>query len=117
MKQQKIADIRAEKEQKKLLKNQAKMDVDIIDENSAFSHRSSILIGKVKASPAFSDIVGTLSITSNTTSKRRGNNGAVSRKALARKAVTNDFKVVEVKLRLLTNFFDVILKFVFSACS
>ncbi|KAF7993461.1 hypothetical protein HCN44_010056 [Aphidius gifuensis] len=97
VKQQKIADIRAEKEQKKLLKDRAKMDIEMLNEHNVLPHRPSILTfkGRVKPSQTFSDIVGTLSTASSATSRRRGN-GAVSRKALAKKAV-DDFKVVEIE--------------------
>lgn len=68
----------------------------MINEHNVLPHRPSILTfkGRVKPSQTFSDIVGTLSTASSATSRRRGN-GAVSRKALAKKAV-DDFKVVEV---------------------
>ncbi|KAG8040489.1 hypothetical protein G9C98_002485 [Cotesia typhae] len=99
VKRQKIADIKAEKEQKKLLKNRAKMDIiDTINKESVLPHRPSILTfkGRMKPSQTFSDIVGTLSTASNT-ARRRGN-GAVCRKALAKKAVaTDDFKVIEIE--------------------
>ncbi|KAH0540415.1 Usher syndrome type-1G protein homolog isoform X1 [Cotesia glomerata] len=99
VKRQKIADIKAEKEQKKLLKDRAKMDImDTINQESVLPHRPSILTfkGRMKPSQTFSDIVGTLSTASNT-ARRRGN-GAVCRKALAKKAVaTDDFKVIEIE--------------------
>lgn len=93
-----MADIRAEKEQKKLLKDRAKMDIETINENNILPHRPSILTfkGRMKPSQTFSDIVGTISTASNATTRRRGS--AVCKKALARKAVTDDFKVVEVMI-------------------
>lgn len=89
VKRQKIAEIKAEKEQKKLLKDRAKIDTESTNDN-VLAHRPSILTfkGRVKPSPTYSDIVGT-----GTGTKRQGS--AVHRKALARKAV-DDFKVVEV---------------------
>lgn len=107
VKRQKIADIKAEKEQKKLLKDRAKMDImDTINQESVLPHRPSILTfkGRMKPSQTFSDIVGTLSTASNT-ARRRGN-GAVCRKALAKKAVaTDDFKVIEVIILISLLFF------------
>lgn len=86
MKKQKIAETRAEKEQKKLIKDRVKSDFDTMNELN--SQRPGVLTfrGRMKPSPTFSDIVGT-------TTKRHGS--TVCRKALAKKAV-NDFKVVEV---------------------
>ncbi|RLU26527.1 hypothetical protein DMN91_000323 [Ooceraea biroi] len=90
MKKQKMAEIRAEKEQKKLIKDRerARSDFDAINELNA--QRPGVLTfrGRMKPSPTFSDIVGT-------TTKRHGS--TVCRKALAKKAV-NDFKVVEVEV-------------------
>ncbi|XP_034948415.1 Usher syndrome type-1G protein homolog [Chelonus insularis] len=96
VKRQKMADIKAEKEQKKLLKDRAKMDIESINEDSILPHRPSILTfkGRMKPSQTFSDIVGTISTASNTT-RRHGS--AVCRKALARKAVADDFKVIEIE--------------------
>jgi len=87
MKRQKMAEIRAEKEQKKLIKDRARSDFDTVNELNA--QRPGILTfrGRMKPSPTFSDIVGT-------TTRRHGS--TVCRKALAKKAV-NDFKVVEVR--------------------
>ena len=84
-----MAEMRAEKEQKKLFKDRAKLDVESVNDNNILPHRPSILTfkGRVKPSPTYSDIVGT-------GTKRQGS--AVHRKALARKAV-DDFKVVEVR--------------------
>lgn len=84
-----MAEIRAEKEQKKLIKDRTKSDFDGMNEMN--SQRPGVLTfrGRMKPSPTFSDIVGT-------TTKRHGS--TVCRKALAKKAV-NDFKVVEVKKR------------------
>ncbi|XP_063995498.1 pre-mRNA splicing regulator USH1G isoform X1 [Diachasmimorpha longicaudata] len=95
VKRQKMADIRAEKEQKKLLKDRAKMDIETINENNILPHRPSILTfkGRVKPSQTFSDIVGTIS--TNTAARRRGSS-AVGRKVQARKAV-DDFRVVEIE--------------------
>ena len=89
MKKQKMAEIRAEKEQKKLSKDRTKLDLATVNETGILPHKPSMLTfkGRVKPSPTFSDIVGT-------TAKKQGS--AVCRKALARKAV-DDFKVVEVK--------------------
>lgn len=97
VKRQKLADIKAEKEQKKLLKDRAKMDIETINENNILPHRPSLLTfkGRIKPSQTFSDIVGTIS--TNATARRRGSS-AVCRKALAKKAITDDFKVVEVIL-------------------
>ncbi|KAK0080984.1 hypothetical protein PV325_012990 [Microctonus aethiopoides] len=97
VKRQKIADLRAEKEQKKLLKDRAKLDIETINENNILPHRPSILTfkGRMKPSQTFSDIVGTISTASNATTRRRGS--AVCRKALAKKAVADDFKVVEIE--------------------
>lgn len=82
-----MAEIRAEKEQKKLIKNRARSDSEAMNELN--SQRSGVLTfkGRIKPSPTFSDIVGT-------TTKRHGS--TVCRKALAKKAAS-DFKVVEVK--------------------
>lgn len=87
MKKQKTAEMRAEKEQKKLIKDRAKSDLDTMNEMNG--QRLGVLTfrGRMKPSPTFSDIIGT-------TTKRNGS--TVYRKALAKKAV-NDFKVVEVK--------------------
>lgn len=87
MKKQKMAEIRAEKEQKKLIKNRVRSDFDAMNELN--SQRSGVLTfkGRMKPSPTFSDIVGT-------TTKKHGS--TVCRKALAKKAAS-DFKVVEVK--------------------
>lgn len=84
-----MAEIRAEKEQKKLSKDRTKLDLATVNETGILPHKPSMLTfkGRVKPSPTFSDIVGT-------TAKKQGS--AVCRKALARKAV-DDFKVVEVK--------------------
>ena len=89
MKKQKMAEIRSEKEQKKLSKNQTKSDLTTVNETCVLPHKPAMLTfkGRVKPSPTFSDIV-------NTTNKKHGS--AVCRKALAKKAV-DDFKVVEVK--------------------
>ena len=97
VKRQKTADLRAEKEQKKLLKDRAKMDIESMNENNVLPHRPSILTfkGRVKPSQTFSDIVGTISTTKSGNTTRRGS--AVCRKALARKAVADDFKVVEIE--------------------
>lgn len=88
MKKQKLAEIRAEKEQKKLIKNRARSDSEAMNELN--SQRSGVLTfkGRIKPSPTFSDIVGT------TTKRQHGS--TVCRKALAKKAAS-DFKVVEVK--------------------
>ena len=88
VKRQKMAEIRAEKEQKKMLKDRAKLNVELVNDNNILPHRPSILTfkGRVKPSPTYSDIVGT-------GTKKQGS--AVHRKALARKAI-DDFKVVEV---------------------
>ncbi|KAL0122406.1 hypothetical protein PUN28_007256 [Cardiocondyla obscurior] len=87
MKKQKMAEIKAEKEQRKLIKDRAKSDFDVINE---LSSRPGVLTfrGRMKPSPTFSDIVGT-------TTKKHGS--TVCRKALAKKAI-NDFKVVEVEV-------------------
>lgn len=89
MKRQKIAEIRAEKEQKKLIKDRARSDFDAVDEFNA--QRPGILTfkGRMKPSPTFSDIVGTTT--------KRHSSSTVCRKALAKKAV-NDFKVVQVRV-------------------
>lgn len=94
MKKQKMAEIRAEKEQKKLSKNRTKLDLSTVDEIGILPHKHTVLTfkGRVKPSPTFSDIVGT-------TTKKHGS--AVCKKALAKKAV-DDFKVVEV-----TEYFNV----------
>ncbi|KMQ96527.1 usher syndrome type-1g protein [Lasius niger] len=83
-----MAEIRAEKEQKKLIKNRARSDFDAMNELN--SQRSGVLTfkGRMKPSPTFSDIVGT-------TTKKHGS--TVCRKALAKKAAS-DFKVVEVEM-------------------
>jgi hypothetical protein len=85
VKRQKVAESRAEKEQKKMLKDRARLDCD---GNGILTHRPCISTfkGRLKPSPTYSDIVGTAT-------KRQGS--AVGRKALARRAV-DDFKVVEV---------------------
>ena len=88
MKRQKVAESRAEKEQKKMLKDRARLE----NEGSGIilAHRPSTLStfkGRLKPSPTYSDIVGTAT--------KRGQGSAVGRKALARRAV-DDFKVVEV---------------------
>ncbi|XP_068984121.1 pre-mRNA splicing regulator USH1G isoform X1 [Bombus flavifrons] len=90
MKKQKMAEIRAEKEQKKLSKDRTKLDLATVNETGILPHKPSMLTfkGRVKPSPTFSDIVGT-------TVKKQGS--AVCRKALARKAV-DDFKVVEIEV-------------------
>ncbi|XP_076292303.1 SAM_USH1G_HARP domain-containing protein Sans isoform X2 [Lasioglossum baleicum] len=90
IKRQKMAEIRAEKEQKKLSKDRTKLDLATVNETGILPYKSSILTfkGRVKPSPTFSDIVGT-------TAKKHGS--AVCRKALARKAV-DDFKVVEIEV-------------------
>ncbi|XP_050592852.1 pre-mRNA splicing regulator USH1G isoform X2 [Bombus affinis] len=90
MKKQKMAEIRAEKEQKKLSKDRTKLDLATVNETGILPHKPSMLTfkGRVKPSPTFSDIVGT-------TAKKQGS--AVCRKALARKAV-DDFKVVEIEV-------------------
>lgn len=87
MKRQKMAEMRAEKEQKKLIKDRARSDLDTMNEMNG--QRLGVLTfrGRMKPSPTFSDIVGT-------TTKRNGS--TVCRKALAKKAV-NDFKIVEVR--------------------
>lgn len=84
-----MAEIRAEKEQKKLSKDRTKLDLATVNETGILPHKPSMLTfkGRMKPSPTYSDIVGT-------TVKKQGS--AVCRKALARKAV-DDFKVVEVK--------------------
>jgi hypothetical protein len=89
MKRQKMAEIRAEKEQKKLIKDRARSDFDTVNELNA--PRPGILTfrGRMKPSPTFSDIVGTTT--------RRHAGSTVCRKALAKKASVNDFKVVEVR--------------------
>lgn len=91
MKKQKIAETRAEKEQKKLIKDRVKSNFDAMNELN--SQRPGVLTfrGRMKPSPTFSDIVGT-------TTKRHSS--TVCRKALAKKAV-NDFKVVEVRKKSL----------------
>ncbi|XP_012137439.1 SAM_USH1G_HARP domain-containing protein Sans isoform X2 [Megachile rotundata] len=85
IKKQKMAEIRAEKEQKKLSKDRTKLDLTTVNEVGSLPQKPSILTfkGRVKPSPTFSDIVGT-------TAKKHGS--AVCRKALAKKAV-DDFKV------------------------
>lgn len=88
---QKLAEVRAEKEQKKLLKDKNRMmDIDSA-EPAILPHRPSILTfrGKIKPSPTFSDIVsgGT---------KRQGGS-AVGRKVQARKAA-DEFKVGEIEM-------------------
>ncbi|XP_034191605.2 SAM_USH1G_HARP domain-containing protein Sans isoform X1 [Osmia lignaria lignaria] len=90
MKKQKTAEIRAEKEQKKLSKDRTKLDPTMANEVGILPQKSNILTfkGRLKPSPTFSDIVGT-------TAKKHGS--AVCRKALAKKAV-DDFKVVEVEV-------------------
>ncbi|XP_043282833.1 Usher syndrome type-1G protein homolog isoform X2 [Venturia canescens] len=97
VKRQKSADIRAEKEQKKMLKDRTKMDIELLNEHNVLPHRASVLTfrGRVKPSQTFSDIVGTISTANTGTTKRKGS--AVCRKALARKAVADDFKVVEIE--------------------
>lgn len=82
-----MAEIRAEKEQKKFIKDRVKSDFDTINEMSV--QRAGVLTfrGRLKPSPTFSDIVGT-------TTKKHGS--TVCRKALAKKAL-NDFKIMEVK--------------------
>lgn len=91
VKKQKMAEMRAEKEQKKLMKDRTKSDLDTMNEING--QRLGVLTfkGRTKPSPTFSDIVGT-------TAKRHGS--TVCRKALAKKAI-NDFKVVEVKMKQL----------------
>ncbi|XP_043527672.1 Usher syndrome type-1G protein homolog isoform X1 [Frieseomelitta varia] len=90
MKKQKMAEIRSEKEQKKLSKNRTKSDLTTVNETCILPHKPAMLTfkGRVKPSPTFSDIV-------NTTNKKHGS--AVCRKALAKKAV-DDFKVVETEM-------------------
>lgn len=84
-----MAEIRSEKEQKKLSKNRTKLDLATVNETCVLPHKPAMLTfkGRMKPSPTFSDIV-------NTSNKKHGS--AVCRKALAKKAV-DDFKVVEVK--------------------
>lgn len=84
-----MAEVKAEKEQKKLLRDRSQLDLAALNETGILPHKPSILTfkGRMKPSPTFSDIVGT-------TAKKHGS--AVGRKALAKKAV-DDFKVVEVK--------------------
>lgn len=90
MKKQKVAEMKAEKEQKKLSRDRTKLDLATVNETCILPQKPSILTfkGRVKPSPTFSDIVGT-------TAKKHGS--AVCRKALARKAV-DDFKVVEIEV-------------------
>lgn len=90
-----MAEIRAEKEQKKLIKNRARSDSEAMNELN--SQRSGVLTfkGRIKPSPTFSDIVGT------TTKRQHGS--TVCRKALAKKAAS-DFKVVEVKKKIIQFF-------------
>nr|XP_031837093.1 Usher syndrome type-1G protein homolog [Nomia melanderi] len=90
IKKQKMAEIRAEKEQKKLSKDRTKLDLATVNEAGILPYKPSILTfkGRVKPSPTFSDIVGT-------SAKKHGS--AVCRKALARKAV-DDFKIVEIEV-------------------
>lgn len=85
MKKQKMAEVRAEKEQKKFIKDRSKSSLDTM--NKLNSQRSGILTfkGRVKPLPTFSDIVGTTTKTAH--------GSTVCRKALAKKTV-NDFKVV-----------------------
>lgn len=85
-----MAEVRAEKEQRKLMKDRTKSDLDTMNEMNG--QRLGVLTfkGRTKPSPTFSDIVGT-------TAKRHGSS-TVCRKALAKKAI-NDFKVVEVKTK------------------
>ena len=84
-----MAEVKAEKEQKKLSRDRTQLDLATVNETGILPHKPSILTfkGRVKPSPTFSDIVGT-------TAKKHGS--AVGRKALAKKTV-DDFKVVEVK--------------------
>ncbi|XP_076235094.1 SAM_USH1G_HARP domain-containing protein Sans [Calliopsis andreniformis] len=90
MKKQKMAEIKAEKEQKKLSRDRSQLDLTTVNETGMLPHKPSILTfkGRVKPSPTFSDIVGT-------TAKKHGS--AVGRKALAKKSV-DDFKVVEIEM-------------------
>ncbi|KOC61059.1 Usher syndrome type-1G protein like protein [Habropoda laboriosa] len=90
MKKQKMAEIRAEKEQKKLSKDRTKLDLATVNETGILPQKPSMLTfkGRVKPSLTFSDIVGT-------TTKKHGS--AVCKKALAKKAV-DDFKVVEIEV-------------------
>lgn len=87
IKRQKMAEVRAEKEQKKFIKDRTKSNLDTM--NKLNSQRSGLLTFKsrIKPLPTFSDIVGT------TTKTVHGS--TVCRKALAKKTV-NNFKVVEV---------------------
>lgn len=84
-KRKKLAETRAEKEQKKYFR---RLEVDPMNEH-ILSNRPGILTfkGRMKPSMTYSDIVGTAT-------KRQGS--AVSRKAQARRAV-DDFKVIEVR--------------------
>lgn len=90
LKRQRAAELRAEKEQRKLLKDRAKLDVGCIIQPSIIPLRPNMLTSKVrvKPSPTFSDIVGT-------GTKKQGS--GVRKKALARKAL-DDFKVVEIEV-------------------
>lgn len=88
VKRQKVAEVRAEKEQKKFLKNhQNGESVELI--NGTLSHTNGVTTfkGRMKPSPTYSDIVGTAT--------KRHHVGILGKKALARRAV-DDFKVVEV---------------------
>lgn len=87
MKKQKMAENRAEKEQKKLIKDRTKSDLDTMNEING--QRLGVLTfrGRMKPSPTFSDIVGT-------TTKKHGS--TVCRKALTKKAI-NDFKIMKVR--------------------
>lgn len=83
--------MKAEKEQKKLMRDRAKLEVDTVNEQNMPPQKQSILTlkGRLRPSQTYSDIVGTAS-------KHHGS--AVSKKALAKRAV-DDFKVVEVSFK------------------
>ncbi|KAI4494100.1 hypothetical protein M0802_009254 [Mischocyttarus mexicanus] len=90
MKKQKMAEVKAEKVQKKFMKGRSKSYLDTLHETNILAHRPALMTfkGRIKPSPTFSDIVGT-------TTKKHGS--AVCRKALAKKAV-DDFKIVEIEV-------------------
>ncbi|KAJ8678595.1 hypothetical protein QAD02_014382 [Eretmocerus hayati] len=86
VKRQKLAEVRAEKEQRRLLKETGNA---ILVHPTSGPSATTTFRGRLKPPPTYSDIVGTAT--------KRHETSAVGRKALARRAV-DDFKVVEIEV-------------------